>query len=122
MEWDRLSPRALHGARRAHEASVRDRERAKRAERKAEGEHRALPKASSYARTNPYSRPAGPPKRRPMPWAHGSKKAVEEYRQRYSRMLEVHARASAKFRATGKLGKFPTGTFGPASWDVSTRR
>jgi hypothetical protein len=38
MKWDRLSARELRAARRAHEESVRDRERAKRAERKAEGE------------------------------------------------------------------------------------
>jgi len=121
MKWDRLSPSSLRAARRAHEASVRDRERDMRAERKAEGEHRALPKPSSYAKTNPYSRPAGPLKRSPQPWAHGSKKAVEDYRERYSQTRAVHRVASDKFRATGKLGKFPAGTFAPCSWDVTHR-
>lgn len=119
MKWDRLSPSSLRAARRAHEQSVRDRERDKRAERKAEGEHRALPKASSYAKTNPYSRPAGPLKRSPRPWAHGSQEAVAAYRERYSSMRAIYRVASERFRSTGKLGRFPTGTFGPSSWDVT---
>ena len=121
MKWDRLSPRQLRAARRAHEQSVRDRERDMRAERKAEGEQRALPKPSSYAKTNPYSRPAGPLKRKPKPWAHGSKKAVEEYRERYSQTRAIHKVASEKFRATSKPVKFPAGTFAPSSWDVTRR-
>jgi REP element-mobilizing transposase RayT len=121
MKWDRLSARELRAARQSHEESVRDRERAKRAERKAQGDLRALPNASTYAKTDPYSRPAGLLKRSPKPWAHGSKRAVAEYRERYSETRAVHKVASAKFRATGKLGKFPTGTFAPWSWDVPTR-
>jgi hypothetical protein len=122
MEWDRLSPAGVYAGRRAHERSVRDRERDKRAERKSEGEHRALPNPASYAKVDPYSRSGGPLKRSPKPWAHGSKKAVAEYRERYSRILEVYEVASAKFRSTGRLGKFPTGTFAPWSWEVPTRR
>jgi hypothetical protein len=34
----------------------------------------------------------------------------------------VHKVASEKFRATGKLGQFPAGTFAPWSWDVPTHR
>ncbi|MFO0710484.1 MAG: hypothetical protein U0353_11630 [Sandaracinus sp.] len=122
MKWDGLSPASLRAARRAHERSVRDRERDKRAERKLEGGHRALPKASSYTKTDPYSRPAGPLKRSPKPWAHGSTRAVAEYREQYARTLEVYEVASETFRATGRLGRFPTGTFAPWSWDVPTGR
>ena len=70
--------------------------------------------------TDPFSRPSGPVKRGPQPWAYGSAEAVAEYRQAYSDMLEVYEMASAKFRKTGKLGVFPAGTFAPWPWEVPT--
>jgi hypothetical protein len=117
--WEGLSARELRAARRAQELSLRDREREKSAERR-RGERRALPKPSSYAKIDPFSRPSGPVKRGPQPWAYGSAEAVEAYRKSYSDMLEVYQVASAEFRRTGKLGVFPAGTFAPWSWEVPT--
>jgi hypothetical protein len=121
LKWERLSPSELEAARRAHEESVRDRERDKQVER-ASGSRRALPKPASYAKVDPYSRPAGPVERRPRPWAHGSKEAVEAYRESYSDTLASYRVASAEFRETGELGVFPTGTFAPWAWGMRTVR
>ena len=118
-KWEGLSALELRAARRAHELSVRDREREKNAER-ASGARRSLPKPSHYAKIDPFSRPSGPVKRGPRPWAYGTPEAVEAYRTSYSDMLEVYRVASAKFRKTGKLGVFPAGTFPPWSWEVPT--
>jgi len=111
--WDALNEHELRAARRAHEESLRDREREKQAERNARREHRPLPQPSSYERTDPFSRPAGGTKRGRRPWAHGDEQAIEEYREAYSRMLESYAVASERFRATGVLCEFPEGTFPP---------
>ena len=118
-KWEGLSAHELRAARRAHELSVRDREREKSAER-ASGARRSLPKPTHYAKIDPFSRPSGPVKRGPQPWAYGSAEAVAEYRQAYSDMLEDYDLASAKFRKTGKLGVFPAGTFAPWPWEVPT--
>jgi REP element-mobilizing transposase RayT len=121
LKWERLSPSELEAARRAHEESVRDRERDKRAER-ASGGRRSLPKPSSYATVDPFSRPAGPVEHKPRPWAHGSKEAVAAYRGSYSDTLASYRVASAKFRKTRKVGVFPTGTFAPWAWGMRTVR
>ncbi|MBX7191843.1 MAG: hypothetical protein K1X94_07285 [Sandaracinaceae bacterium] len=110
--WSASSDSERRAAQSAHEQSVRDREREKNAERN-HGDRRALPKASSYAKTDPFSRPTGPRNDAPQPWAHGSDEAVASYRSAYSLMLAAYRAASAKFRATGTLGIFPAGTFPP---------
>ncbi len=112
-KWQRLSELELETARRAHEQSVRGREREKAAERAAAGDRRRLPRPSYYTRLDPFSRPAGPPKRGPQPWAHANEHAREEYREAYSVMLESYRVASETFRATGQLCAFPAGTRPP---------
>jgi len=112
-KWEALSERELRAARRAHERSVRDRERDKAAERQAAGKHRGLGDPARLAKIDPFSRTAGPPKRKPQPWAHGSKDAVEGYRRAYSEVLAAYRAASESFRATRVLGEFPKGTFPP---------
>ncbi len=111
-QWSGSSEHDLRAARRAHEQSVRDRAREKRAERAGRGEHRRLPRPSSYARTDPFSRPNGGAMR-PRPWAHGDELAIMVYREGYSMMLEAYRVSSRRFRSTGILCVFPEGTFPP---------
>jgi len=116
--WQKLSERELHAARRAHERSVRDREREKAAERVASG-HRSLGKPSRLTKTDPFSRPKGPPKRAPQPWAHGSSEAVAAFRAAYSAMIAAYREASGRFRTSGVLCEFPEGTFPPWVYSLS---
>lgn len=112
--WSEGSEAQLREARAAHERSVRERERQEATDRAARGERRRLPKGSSYTRTDPFSRPTGPTKKTgPQPWAHGDADAETAFRAAYSVMLEAYRVASARFRSTGVLGVFPTGTFPP---------
>lgn len=112
FEWEGLSERALRDARRAHEACVRDKEREERIERRVRGEHRRLPKPSSYTRIDPFSRPDNPT-RKQKPWAYGEKAAVEAFEAAYSLMLASYRVASLQFRSTGVLCAFPAGTRPP---------
>ncbi len=110
--WRALSADEAGATRRAHAQGVRDREREKITERKS-GDRRSLPKPSSYARTDPFSRPTGPCKRGPQPWAHGSAEAVRRYRAAYSEMLAGYRVASTRLRARRANELFPSGTFPP---------
>lgn len=112
IAWDRLSTPNVRAARRAHEASVREREREKEAERKSEG-LTAPPKGAHYETIDPFSRPVKPSKRTPKPVAHGDAEAVAKYREAYCLVRAAHRRASAQFRRTGVLCPFPAGTFPP---------
>jgi len=112
-KWQALNEREVRAARRAHERSVRDREAEKAAPRKAAGQHRGLGDPSRLTKIDPFSRTTGPQKRTHQPWAHGSQKAVEEFRRAYSLMLEDYRAASERLRASRELGEFPAGTFPP---------
>lgn len=118
--WAQRSAVVLRGARAQHERSVRARERRKCVERGKPRAPRRLPKGAHYTTVDPYSRPA-PSERRPQPWAHGDDRAVEELRNAYSVMLEAYRAASARFRATGRLCRFPAGTFPPWVREPPTR-
>lgn len=115
--WESKSARALREARRAHEESVRARERRAALERRASGRHRRLPKPSHYTRIDPFSRPEGvleaAKAKGPKPWAYGTAEAVQAYCEAYEAMIATYRVASARFRATGKLCAFPAGTRPP---------
>lgn len=111
--WRELSELELRAARRAHEKSVRDVERQQAVNRAARGQHRRLPKGSSYTKIDPFERPKGPVKNSPKPWAHATDADEEAYRDAYSEMLAVYRVASARFRDTGVLCAFPAGTRPP---------
>ncbi len=105
--WRGLSERELRTARRAHEQSVRERERREAVGRASRGENRRLAKGAHDTRINPFERPEAPSKKGPQPWAHADERAEKEFYDAYRLMLEVYEVASAKFRATGVLGVFP---------------
>ncbi|MBN8616088.1 MAG: hypothetical protein J0L92_36185 [Deltaproteobacteria bacterium] len=111
--WETLSASGVQAARRAVESGVREREREKAIERRARGEHRRLPKGSSYRKIDPFSRPTGSSTRKPAPWAHASAEAQRQYRAAYALMLAQYRVASEAFRATGVMGAFPEGTWLP---------
>lgn len=114
--WEELSELERRAARRAHEQSVRDRERERAAERRAAGLHRGLGKPSRLTKVDPFSRPDGPPPRRSRIWAHGAREIVGAFRTAYALVLASYRTASARFRQTGERC-FPEGTFAPwAFW------
>ena len=124
--WEGRSARQQRLQRRAHRRVIHEREREKALERKATETESSQPgpatlDPSRHRHTDPYSRPRGPRKRTPQPWAHGSQRDVIAYRDAYSVVRATHRVASARVRASGQLCVFPAGTFPPWIMEAPSR-
>ncbi len=110
-----LSALELRAQRRALVMNMQDFESSAARKRRDDGNHRRLPKPSSYATQDPNGMPArtGKKPRTPQPWAHGTDEQVAAYREAYELVMNAYDIASARYRKTGQLCPFPAGTFPP---------